>query len=148
MITIGMPLFNAEDFLEEALDSLLAQSFCDFKLIISDNASADGTEHICRRYAKADSRITYTRQASNQGGIANFCSVLKAADTPYFMWAAGDDIWAPEYIEMCIANLQADPELGLVASIWFHLLMMYTAVPGTRLSPCLPTDRGKHDITI
>jgi glycosyltransferase involved in cell wall biosynthesis len=117
MITIGMPLFNAEDFLEEALDSLLAQSFCDFKLIISDNASADGTEHICRRYAKADSRITYTRQASNQGGIANFCSVLKAADTPYFMWAAGDDIWAPEYIEMCIANLQADPELGLVASI-------------------------------
>lgn len=117
MITIGMPLFNAEAFLGEALDSLLVQVFGNFILLISDNASTDGTEHICEVYARKDSRISYTRQASNQGASANFCSVLKAADTPYFMWAAGDDLWAPEYIEMCLAKLQADSALGLVASL-------------------------------
>lgn len=117
MITIGMPLFNAEDFLEEALDSLLSQSYSNFKLLISDNASTDNTESICRLYAIKDSRVSYTRQASNQGAIANFSSVLEAADTPYFMWAAGDDTWATEYIEKCISCLEADKSLGLVASL-------------------------------
>ena len=117
IITIGMPLFNAESFLAEAINSLLSQSRGDFRLVISDNASTDGTEDICRSYVKADSRIFYYRQPANNGARANFESVLNAADTPFFMWAAGDDLWAPSYIETCISHLQSDSSLALVASL-------------------------------
>lgn len=92
-LSIGMPVYNGEKYIREALDSLLAQSFTDFELIISDNASSDGTERICRDYAARDERVRYVRHAKNRGAIRNFQFLLDEVHGEYFMWAAHDDVW-------------------------------------------------------
>ena len=99
-VSIGMPVFNGEHYIHKALDSLLAQTFIDFELIISDNASTDGTEIICRKYAANDERIRYFRQTTNQNAYLNFQFVLDKALGEYFMWAAADDWWSPNFIEV------------------------------------------------
>ena len=101
-ISIGMPVFNGAKFISYAIESLLAQTFSDFELIISDNASTDSTEKICRHYAENDSRIRYIRQHVNLGAIDNFQIVLNESTSPFFMWAAADDIWDSKWIETLI----------------------------------------------
>jgi glycosyltransferase involved in cell wall biosynthesis len=101
-ISIGMPVFNGAKFISYAIESLLAQTISDFELIISDNASTDSTEKICRHYAENDSRIRYIRQPINLGAIENFQIVLNESTSPYFMWAAADDIWDSKWIETLI----------------------------------------------
>jgi len=85
-VSIGMPVYNGGKYIREALDSLLKQSFSDFELIISNNASTDGTEAICCEYADWDSRIRYVLQPENLGPAANFHYVLGEAQGKYFMW--------------------------------------------------------------
>lgn len=92
-VSIGMPVYNGEKFIIEALDSILAQTFTDFELIISDNASTDGTEAICNDYATRDSRIRYFRQNENAGALFNFKFVLNEARGSFFKWAAVDDLF-------------------------------------------------------
>lgn len=101
-VSIGMPVYNGEPFIREALDSLLAQTFTDFELIISDNASTDSTEAICLKYAERDTRIKYIRQTKNIGPLPNFKFVLDEAVGEYFMWAAADDRRSPDCIETYI----------------------------------------------
>jgi len=109
-VSIGMPVYNGEDTLQCALDSLLGQSFADFELIISDNASTDGTESICREYAERDRRIRYVRQPKNVGIAANFWFVLGEARGDYFMWAASDDTRSRDFVEVNMKFLSANPE--------------------------------------
>lgn len=113
-VTIGMPVFNGEAFIEGALDSLLNQSFSDFELYISDNASSDRTEDICRAYASRDSRISYRRQPANLGASANFREVFKEARGRYFMWAAADDRRDSRFLEFAVSILDERKEIGLV----------------------------------
>lgn len=94
-----MPIYNGASSISQALDSLLAQTFTDFEMVISDNASTDTTEQICRKYAIRDRRIKYIRQSENKGAIFNFNFVLQEARGEYFMWAAADDFWQPSFIE-------------------------------------------------
>lgn len=114
-LSIGMPVYNGEASIKKALNSLLAQTHRNFELIISDNASTDKTEIICRQYAEKDGRIRYIRQAENRGAIFNFSFVLQEASGNYFMWAAIDDWWHPEFIEANLRILIEKP--GVVASI-------------------------------
>lgn len=116
LLQIGMPVFNGERFIEEAINSLIAQSFTDWELQIADNASTDSTEEICRMFAGADKRIKYVRHAQNIGPAANFKYVLDHAAAPYFMWAASDDVWGEEFIENGIARLRSDADLGMAFS--------------------------------
>jgi glycosyltransferase involved in cell wall biosynthesis len=109
-VSIGMPLYNAERYLERALEALLVQTFTDFELIISDNASTDKTWELCQDYAAKDARIKLYRNASNLGAIANFAHVLNLASSSYFMWAAHDDFWEPNFIADCVASLEANPD--------------------------------------
>ena len=109
-VSIGMPVYNGEQFIRCALDSLLEQSFPDFELIISDNASTDGTEEICREYAARDQRINYVRQPLNLGAYANFKFVLDEAHGEYFMWAACDDIRSADFIELNFKFLSENQE--------------------------------------
>lgn len=105
-----MPVFNGEATLASAIASITQQTFGDFRLIISDNASTDGTAEICRQFAVADNRIEYHRQECNIGAEANFDFVLRAADTEYFMWAAADDVRSPDYVELCVSFLDKHPD--------------------------------------
>jgi len=100
IVSIGMPVYNGDKTLKSALDSLLKQSFTNFEIIISDNASTDGTKEICLSYAKNDMRIRYIRQEKNIGAINNFKFVLEQAVGKYFMWAAADDIRSSNNIEV------------------------------------------------
>jgi glycosyltransferase involved in cell wall biosynthesis len=112
-VTIGVPVYNGARFLAEAIDSLLAQTMRDFRLVISDNASTDETEEICRAYARADERVDYHRSPMNRGASWNFNHLVHEADTEYFKWAAHDDVCAPEFLERCIEVLDADPSVVL-----------------------------------
>lgn len=103
-ISIGMPVYNGERFMHKAIDSLLAQTMSDFELIISDNASTDSTEAICRNYEKQDARIRYARQTTNQGPGVNFRFVLEEAVGNYFMWAAADDYWSVNWLEILLRD--------------------------------------------
>ena len=115
-VSIGVPVYNGEGYVKGAIDSLLAQTFDDFELIISDNASTDNTEQICRDYAERDPRIRYIRQSENIGPGANFKFVLDQAVGRYFMWAAADDRREPCFLEMTVRVLEEDPRVGLAFS--------------------------------
>ncbi|MBY8977960.1 glycosyltransferase family 2 protein [Rhodobacteraceae bacterium NNCM2] len=112
-LSIGLPVYNGEDFLEESLKSILAQDFDDFELIVSDNASTDKTADIYRDFAKADSRVRYVRQTSNVGAAPNYNLLVPMAKGRYFKWAAHDDNLLPGFLSSCITALKADPEVVL-----------------------------------
>ncbi|MFH1755662.1 MAG: glycosyltransferase family 2 protein [Candidatus Latescibacterota bacterium] len=112
-VAIGLPVFNGEKYLAETLDSLLAQTYEEFDLIISDNASTDRTEEICRDYAAGDERICYYRNDDNRGAAWNYNRVFELAGGEYFKWAAHDDLLAPAYIERCIEVLDRDADVVL-----------------------------------
>jgi glycosyltransferase involved in cell wall biosynthesis len=112
-LTIGLPVYNGEDYLAEALDSILAQTFGDFRLIITDNASTDRTEEICRSYAANDRRIEYHRNRRNLGVASNFNLAFELSSSRYFKWAAHDDRLHPEFLQRCIDFLESDPSCVL-----------------------------------
>ena len=109
-VAIGMPVFNGEKTVSVAIKSLLQQTFADFQLIVSDNASTDATYEICTHLARQDSRILYIRQAINLGAEANFDFVLQAADCEYFMWAAADDVRSNDFLALCVDFLDNNPD--------------------------------------
>jgi glycosyltransferase involved in cell wall biosynthesis len=112
-VSIGLPVYNGQDFLAAAIDSMLAQSFTDFELIISDNGSTDRTPEICRRYAALDKRIRYYRESENRGLAWNFNRAFELARGEYFKWHAHDDLCAPTLLEKCVAVLDHDPSIVL-----------------------------------
>lgn len=112
-VSIGMPVYNGENFLKQAIDSLLSQTFEDFELIVSDNASTDRTEEICRKYATRDRRIRYYRNQKNLGAASNFNCVFELSRGEYFKWAAHDDICAPSFIAECVEVLDRDESVVL-----------------------------------
>ena len=115
-LTIGLPVYNGQNYLAESLDSLLGQSYEDFELLISDNASTDGTADICRRYEKQDSRIRYVRLPHNIGLAPNHNILVKQARGELFKWASHDDLYARELLEQCVAGLDDDPRVVLAHS--------------------------------
>lgn len=115
-LSIGLPVYNGEKFLAESIDSLLGQTYEDFELIISDNASTDSTADICRQYAKQDSRIRYIRQPHNIGGAPNHNVVIHEARGELFKHASHDDLYGKELIRLCIEALDERPEVVLAHS--------------------------------
>lgn len=105
-VSIGLPVYNAELFIRKKIESLLEQTFTDFEIIISDNASTDLTSKICEEYVKKDKRIKYIKQEKNRGAVWNYNLVLKKAKYDYFLWVAADDILSPKFIEKNIDVLE------------------------------------------
>ncbi|MBO1224514.1 MAG: glycosyltransferase family 2 protein [Candidatus Scalindua sediminis] len=112
-VSIGMPVYNMENTVQEAIDTVLNQTFSDFQLIISDNASDDGTEEICRAAAKQDSRVTYHHNPVNIGISENSRLTLLLSKGKYFMWAAADDARRPEMVSRCVEALDEDQKAVL-----------------------------------
>jgi glycosyltransferase involved in cell wall biosynthesis len=116
LVSIGFPVYNGGRTFVNALESLLAQTYTHFELIISDNASSDGTWERCQEYAARDSRIKLARNPTNLGALSNFTHVLETASGKYFMWAAHDDIWYPDFIRHCVEQLETHPGATLCYS--------------------------------
>ena len=110
-VSIGLPVYNGADFIEEAINSILNQTFQDFELIICDNCSEDDTERICNSFT--DGRIRYFRNEKNLGAAYNYNKAYKLSRGEYFKWAAHDDTLAPTYLEECLQVLENDPSVAL-----------------------------------
>lgn len=120
-VFIGLPVYNGETYLAGALDCLLAQTFGDFTVFVSDNASTDGTAEIARAYAARDPRVVYHRHETNLGAAPNFNYCVERAEGTYFKWMAHDDLCEPTYLERCVAVLDADPGAVLCHARVRHL---------------------------
>jgi len=118
LIGVGLPVYNGEEFLPAAIESVLRQTFRDFEIIISDNGSTDRTEEICRQYASKDARVRYYREAKNHGIVWNFNRVFLLSANEYFMWFSHDDIIASSYLERCVDVLSKDLSTVLCFSNW------------------------------
>jgi glycosyltransferase involved in cell wall biosynthesis len=114
-VGIGMPVFNGAGTLARAVRSLQSQTNPNWSLLICDNASTDDTPVISARLCGEDRRIRYMRHAVNVGAPANFATALHGSPGEFFMWAAHDDQWHPEFIQANVSALDQDP--GLVASV-------------------------------
>ncbi len=112
-LSVGLPVYNGQNYLSESLEALLGQSYSEFELIISDNASTDGTEEICRRYAAVDSRIRYIRQPHNIGAAPNHNVVFHEARGELFKWAAHDDLYGRDLLARCVEALDERPDVVL-----------------------------------
>ncbi|MEM8712155.1 MAG: glycosyltransferase family 2 protein [Planctomycetota bacterium] len=115
-VSIGLPVYNGEAYLELAIRSAMEQSFEDFELILADNASNDGTSEICQEWAAKDQRVRWARSEVHTGAAGNFNRAFSLARGNYFRWAAHDDLTEPTYLERCVERLRADHELVLVHS--------------------------------
>lgn len=112
-ISIGVPVFQGERHLREVLMAMLNQSFLDIELIISDNASTDATEEICREFAASDPRVRYYRNSSNTGPNKNYWRVFELARAPYFKWNSDNDVCVPNMLESCLQSLEHNPDAVL-----------------------------------
>ena len=112
-VSIALPVYNGENYLTDALDSLLSQSYENFELIIGDNASTDDTKNICETYAKKDQRIRYIRHKTNIGAAGNYNYLFELAQGEYFKWAAHDDVCSPDYLQRSVDKLDSDPSIIL-----------------------------------
>jgi Glycosyl transferase family 2 len=145
LVSVGLPVRNGEQHLGEAARSVLDQDYSQLELVISDNASDDGTEEICRQLARADRRVRYHRHAQDIGLVPNFNSVLHRARGTYFKWIGDDDCLAPTYVSRCAEVLDDDPELILVTTQQAHVgpdgTVESASYDGTRLRSARPVER-------
>ena len=137
LVSIGLPVYNGEKYLESALHSLVNQTYVNFELIICDNASTDATPDICLKYARSDPRVRYFRNETNIGGANNHNLSFKYAKGKYFRWVAHDDLLAPDLIEKCVRVLEKDPSIVLCCSDcmlideWSAPIETYACVSGS-----------------
>jgi glycosyltransferase involved in cell wall biosynthesis len=115
-VSIGLPVYNADKYLDNAIRSLLDQDFEDFELIICDNASTDSTPDICTRYSSEDSRVKFFCNKANIGIAANHNRTFILSQGKYFKWAAYDDEYPSSMLSRFVDEL--DRSSGLVSLVY------------------------------
>jgi glycosyltransferase involved in cell wall biosynthesis len=116
-VSIGLPVYNGQNYLAHAIESVLAQTYRNFELIICDNASEDNTSKICERYTTLDKRVRYFKNPTNIGAAENHNKCYALASGQYFKWMSHDDMLEPRYLENCVAALNNDPDAVAAQSI-------------------------------
>jgi glycosyltransferase involved in cell wall biosynthesis len=122
-VAIGAPVFNRADYLEEAIESLLLQSYPDFALVVMDDCSSDATPDIVKRYAKQDPRVHYHRNAERVGMVENWRRAFRLASEKvpgleYFAFGSDHDVWHPLWLESMVRELDADPAVVVAFPLW------------------------------
>jgi glycosyltransferase involved in cell wall biosynthesis len=145
LVSVGLPVRNGESTIADVVASVLAQRYDNLELVISDNASTDATESVCRDLAQADHRIVYHRHPENVGLLNNFIGTINSARGTYFRWISDSDALEPDYTDQCLAAFGADPRVVLVTTGVAYLTSdgharteLYT---GTGLGSDDPADR-------
>ena len=116
LVSIGLPVYNGANYLRTAVETILAQTYENLELIISDNASTDDTARICQEAAARDSRVRILRNERNIGAAGNYNHVFRAARGKYFKWAAHDDVLAPTFVQRAVEVLESNPDILLCSS--------------------------------
>ncbi|NYZ15967.1 glycosyltransferase family 2 protein [Azospirillum sp. RWY-5-1] len=147
-VSLGLPVYNGERFLAACIESLLSQSFGDFELIVSDNASQDGTPDIAASYAARDGRVRLVRQEVNRGAAWNFNNACRLATGDHFKWVAHDDLCAPAFLERAVAVLDRDPSVVLCHAAWARIdeagAIQEFEEPGADYDPPAAPDRFRN----
>jgi glycosyltransferase involved in cell wall biosynthesis len=115
-VSVGLAVYNGENFLAQAIESVLNQTLPDLELIVTDNASTDRTSEICKTYAALDSRVIYHRNATNIGAVRNETLAFSMCRGKYFRWLGHDDVCGRELLAECVAVLEGDPSIVLCQS--------------------------------
>ena len=113
LVSVGLPTYNRAGTLGRAIESVLGQTYQHIELVISDNASTDTTEAVCREARKRDPRVRYLRQSVNRGATANFNAVAEASCGDYFAFLGDDDRLDPSFVELCLQELLGAPDASL-----------------------------------
>jgi glycosyltransferase involved in cell wall biosynthesis len=113
LVAVGLAVYNSERFVSRSIECLLAQTYTDFVLFISDNASTDSTGEICRSYASRDPRIRYSRNATNLGMVGNYNLLFSYCKSKYFRWATADDFWEKDMLADAVEVMEADPSIAI-----------------------------------
>ncbi len=137
-VTVGIPAYCNEGTIARAIESVLAQTYANFRLLIADDRSSDATFSICEEYAARDPRITVVRNEQNLY-FMNFGALVERAESEYFVWLAGDDYWRPEFLRACIDQLEARPDIVCCAP-----KCLYTSENGLTLALGTYTILGEH----
>jgi len=140
LISIGLPVYNGADHIGDAIRAVLKQTVDDLELIVSDNASTDGTQEICVDLARADERVRYSRNANNEGAAANFNKVFKSSRGSYFKWLGHDDFLEPTAMERASQVIESRPDVSVV-----HWLERMTDVKGNVLRVYEPSQGFQID---
>lgn len=140
-VSVGLPVYNGERFLRGAVESLLAQTFTDFELVISDNASTDTTAAIAAEYVARDDRVRHLRHELTRGARWNFNRVFDECRADYFVWLAHDDSWEPDFLEQCVRALDHDPGVVLAFSDVVYVDESSSVAGSRRLSMRTDSDR-------
>jgi len=145
LVTIGLQTFNrADTYLKSTLDSILIQTYKNFELIISDNASTDDTEKICREYERRDSRVKYIRQKENIGYVAHVNFLRTQGKGDYFLGACDDDLFEPTFLEKCIFLLDSHPEAVLAATNFVEFVDGKGQTPPHNPKEFFPSERDLY----
>ena len=112
-VSIAIPTYNCERYIGQSVESLLGQTYGDFELVISDNASTDATEQLCREFAAKDARVRYVRRTENIGGPGNFRYVFSLCQGEYHKWSTADDYWDKTFLEKSVRVLDAECDVVL-----------------------------------
>jgi glycosyltransferase involved in cell wall biosynthesis len=134
LVSIGIPTYNRASLVGRAIDSALAQDYLHLEIIVSDNASSDGTAAACQERAARDSRVRYVRQPRNVGATRNFEEVLRLASGEYFMWLGDDDWLDVDYVRICMGVLLGGPAIALVGGAPHYYKQGVCIGPGQVLS--------------
>lgn len=138
-VSLAMPVYNGEDYVSDAIATMLAQDYGDFELIISDNASSDNTEAICRDFAAPDPRIRYFRTTENIGAAGNYNRCFELARCNHFKWCAYDDFISSNYVGECVEALDKDPR-----AVAAYGRLEYVDSDGETI----PRDKGQPDVSV
>lgn len=156
-VSIGVPVYNGQKYIRFTLDSLLAQTFTDFEIIVTDNCSTDTTPQIVAEYAARDSRIRYVKNPTNIGPARNYKVSMDLARGEYFKWNPADDVCAPEFLAKCVKVLDADPSVvvayprtkvidttGAIVDDYLYEISFDHPEPATRLWRMMTVDHKRH----
>ena len=124
LISIGVPIYNEEKFIRQALDTLLSQSYQDIEIIVCDNASTDRTPEIIQEYMKTHANIKYYREDTNKGSLHNYIKAFQLSNSKYFMWAGGHDLWSSNLIKETVEQLESHPDaaIAFATTVWINEL--------------------------
>jgi glycosyltransferase involved in cell wall biosynthesis len=145
-VSVGMPVYNGERFVGEAIESILRQTYDDWELVICDNASTDSTPEICRAYARRDPRVRFYRMCRNFGAARNFNRTIELSRGRYFRWHAHDDLIAPTFLEKCVEVLDNHPEVVLVYPRRQYITLDGRPMRSADFWNDEDTDKSLHDV--
>lgn len=141
-VSLALPVYNGERFVADAIRSVLAQDYDNFELIITDNASTDGTEKICRDFAASDERVRYVRNERNLGAGPNYNLGFALSRGKYFKWCACDDRISDNFLGACVAALEENKDAVLAYGTTQTIDQNGHLIPlvGAMTSPQQPSD--------